>query len=104
MTDPNNAFDEAAKEDKGKGYGGPAPRKPRNPLFRPNKELAGLADAKRAVPADLFEPLCPNCRDEGCEYCDTVRDTSLTYEERQRGIEPEGNDEPDSSEDIDCPF
>jgi len=67
----NRAFQQAAQEDKGKGYGGDVPRKPRNPLYAANKELAELADSRHPVPADLgHRAICPNCGDKGCPYCD----------------------------------
>ena len=49
----NAALQQAAHEDQGQGYGGDAPRRPRNPLYAANKELAELADRK-PIPADLF--------------------------------------------------
>ena len=68
MTDANKAFNEAAKEDKGKGYGGPAPAPRNNRLYAANRELVELANERR--PGPKVEPLCPNCDDKGCEYCD----------------------------------
>lgn len=53
MPDPNAEFQQAAREDQGQGFGN-SPKKPRNPLHKPNQELIELAQ-RHPVPEDLFQ-------------------------------------------------
>ena len=59
----NEAFRQAAQADKGKGYGGPVPSKPRNLLHKANQELLQIGNRRKVF------VVCPNCNDKGCDYC-----------------------------------